>query len=57
MHTHDLTPWTHDHRFDKGSAAAERSTWIADERSDMAVSTRMTHQRHWLAHNLFRHAL
>jgi cation diffusion facilitator family transporter len=32
MHTHDLTRWTHDHRFDKGSAAAERSTkavmWI-----------------------------
>ncbi len=32
MHTHDLTPWIHDHRFDKGSAAAERSTkavmWI-----------------------------
>ncbi len=32
MHTHDLTPWIHDHRFDRGSAAAERSTkavmWI-----------------------------
>lgn len=32
MHTHDLTPWMHEHRFDKGSAAAERSTkavmWI-----------------------------
>ena len=32
MHAHDLTPWIHDHRFDKGSAAAERSTravmWI-----------------------------
>ena len=32
MHTHDITRWIHDHRFDKGSAAAERSTaavlWI-----------------------------
>jgi cation diffusion facilitator family transporter len=32
MHTHDLTPWMHEHRFDKGNAAAERSTkavmWI-----------------------------
>lgn len=32
MHSHDLTPWIHDHQFDKGSAAAERSTravmWI-----------------------------
>lgn len=32
MHTQDLTPWVHDHRFDKGSPAAERSTkavmWI-----------------------------
>ena len=32
MHTHDLSPWTHDHVFDAGSAAAERGTravvWI-----------------------------
>lgn len=32
MHTHDLSPWTHEHVFDAGSAAAERSTravmWI-----------------------------
>ena len=32
MHTHDLTPWTHEHVFDAGSAAAERGTkavmWI-----------------------------
>lgn len=26
MHSQDLTPWIHDHRFDKGSAAAERGT-------------------------------
>lgn len=26
MSTHDLSPWTHDHRFDAGSAAAERGT-------------------------------
>ena len=32
MHTHDLSPWTHEHVFDAGSAAAERGTkavmWI-----------------------------
>jgi cation diffusion facilitator family transporter len=32
MHTHDLSPWTHDHLFDPGSQAAERGTravmWI-----------------------------
>jgi cation diffusion facilitator family transporter len=32
MHTHDLTPWVHDHVFDAGSRAAERGTravmWI-----------------------------
>lgn len=32
MHTQDLSPWTHDHRFDVGSHAAERGTravmWI-----------------------------
>jgi cation diffusion facilitator family transporter len=32
MHTSDLTPWTHSHRFDLGSPAAERGTravvWI-----------------------------
>lgn len=32
MHTSDLTPWTHSHRFDRGSPAAERGTravvWI-----------------------------
>ena len=32
MHTHDLSPWTHDHVFDAGSHAAERGTrmvmWI-----------------------------
>jgi cation diffusion facilitator family transporter len=32
MHTSDLTPWTHSHRFDTGSPAAERGTravvWI-----------------------------
>ena len=32
MHTHDLSPWTHSHVFDRGSRAAERSTktvmWI-----------------------------
>jgi cation diffusion facilitator family transporter len=32
MHTHDLSPWTHDHIFDRGSQAAERGTravmWI-----------------------------
>jgi len=32
MHTHNLTPWTHDHVFDEGNHAAERGTravmWI-----------------------------
>ncbi len=29
MHTHDLSPWQHEHRFDSGNAAAERSTrWV-----------------------------
>ena len=32
MHTHDLSPWTHEHSFDQGSDAAERGTrlvmWI-----------------------------
>ena len=32
MHTHNLSPWTHDHIFDEGNAAAERGTravmWI-----------------------------
>lgn len=32
MHAHDLSPWTHEHIFDKGSDAAERGTrlvmWI-----------------------------
>ncbi len=32
MHTHNLSPWTHDHVFDGGNAAAERGTravmWI-----------------------------
>ena len=32
MHTHDLSPWTHEHVFDEGNQAAERSTravmWI-----------------------------
>ena len=32
MHTHDLSPWTHDHVFDAGNLAAERGTravmWI-----------------------------
>ena len=32
MHTHDLSPWTHEHVFDTGSAAAESGTravvWI-----------------------------
>jgi cation diffusion facilitator family transporter len=32
MHTHNLSPWIHDHVFDKGNQAAERSTravmWI-----------------------------
>ena len=32
MHTHDLSAWRHDHQFDSGNAAAERSTrlvtWI-----------------------------
>ena len=32
MPTHDLSPWTHDHVFDAGNQAAERSTravlWI-----------------------------
>jgi cation diffusion facilitator family transporter len=32
MHTHDLSAWTHEHRFDAGNAAAERGTrlvmWI-----------------------------
>jgi cation diffusion facilitator family transporter len=32
MHTHDLSPWAHEHVFDAGSAAAERGTkavmWI-----------------------------
>lgn len=32
MHTHDLSPWTHDHLFDEGNHAAERGTravmWI-----------------------------
>ena len=32
MHSHDLSPWTHDHVFDQGSQAAERGTravmWI-----------------------------
>ena len=32
MHTHDLSPWTHDHVFDEGNLAAERGTravmWI-----------------------------
>ncbi|CAB1367730.1 CDF family Co(II)/Ni(II) efflux transporter DmeF [Denitratisoma oestradiolicum] len=26
MHTHDLTPWTHHHIFDRGNRAAERGT-------------------------------
>ena len=32
MHTHDLSPWTHDHLFDEGNPTAERGTravmWI-----------------------------
>jgi cation diffusion facilitator family transporter len=29
MHTHDLSAWQHDHVFDAGNAAAERSTrWV-----------------------------
>lgn len=32
MHTHDLSPWQHDHQFDQGNAAGERGTklvmWI-----------------------------
>src|SRR5579871_1677877 len=28
MHTHDLSPWTHDHVFDAGSHAAERGTRV-----------------------------
>ena len=28
MHTHDLSPWTHSHVFDRGNPAAERSTQI-----------------------------
>jgi len=26
MHTHDLSPWTHEHVFDVGNPAAERGT-------------------------------
>lgn len=33
MHTHNLTPWQHEHVFDAGNAAGERSTklvmWLA----------------------------
>lgn len=28
MHTHDLTPWTHSHRFDEGNAAGQSGTLI-----------------------------
>lgn len=28
MHSHDLSRWTHDHAFHRGSSAAERGTWI-----------------------------
>jgi cation diffusion facilitator family transporter len=28
MHTHNLSAWTHDHQFDKGNHAAERSTLV-----------------------------
>jgi len=28
MHTHDLSPWRHEHRFDSGNAAGERGTWL-----------------------------
>ncbi len=27
MHTHDLSPWRHEHVFDTGNAAGERGTW------------------------------
>lgn len=27
MHTHDLSPWRHEHAFDTGNAAGERGTW------------------------------
>ncbi len=28
MHTHDLSEWTHDHQFNPGNHAAERSTLV-----------------------------
>lgn len=28
MHTHDLAEWRHDHVFDTGNSAGERSTWL-----------------------------